>query len=1436
MPSTIPDISEFDLPQAQDISNFDLPKPQKRNKSLIADAVTATKIGVERLPSIATGIGDLVTAPLAAAAGVSKPIDKAANWLGEKTGFQPSKWADKAKEEFSPATQQAQAAVDKAEGFFPTLGAIADNPRSIVPLAFESLPSTVAGGAIGRLAMPLVSGGAAKLATTRAAAAGEGVAADAAKKQLLKSGAVAGGIGEGVTAAGQPMSQISEDVDPLRAAGASLGTGAGTALLGAAGGRLAARAGLVAPEAAIAAGTFGGGVNGATTKTGAALNYGKRIGGGAIAEGVFEEMPQSAQEQAWQNFAEGRPLDEGVGKAAAQGLVAGTAMGGAFNAMPRGKGPETNQERILREVSERGPGQPIDKAALDQWASGYAQPPAPPAPPAPPQGPSGSFSDMNEFADLIGSERADLEQRRQALKPAGPLSAAVNLGAQTGAVQPQGIASVLPTAPTAAPPATPATPLQSVTAPTTADPLAADPLLSQAAEIARQTPGVTPQALQDALGVGFNRASRLLEQVAANPAPATSPDATQSAQPAFDRAAIFADIAARTVSGEIGKPHKAAGDILLNAVKQGIIPPDQGTFTAAENDMLAEAKRQRQKPALPDAKPLAERSDEELRAQFQSAQDKKVRAAIAGELQRRKAAAPQKIAEVQPVAAPGPQTVAPPAATAAPKRAPTFVGGEQPKTGGVLAQMPTALPLPNAGKVADVQAAPATVAKKETVAPAAKAKPQSVGDAIKAEAEGAAARDGAGLVREERDAQARADKASAWKAKHAGNRFETIAARDIVASDHENLAGVVRSGKVTAERAVEMIDDAAASGVLDAKVAGYMKQKVAQAPATPAQSTNAAADAQAPAQPNPRAMRAAWRTLGRDVSSALPENASRLRPQPKDFIAAAKTLGISPADAALAWNVFSSDDTPTPSRQSPVRVASEADRVGESATVQESLTVQPGGNAANEKPAGTQAAKGEGKEAAATHKDPGQPAEAATAPVVAQAVKKSARNTDMSIKEAREWLLGEVDKAIIAAGKQDAEMKALLDREKAARFDVRSARNAQEGAEAAAVFEAAKAARIEAVRQKIGYVEFDVPGDGKFKVLNAVDNLTAFRDRVKKSPGFSANPSRPMRPGNGMAGGPSLEESIAAAKKDGGDGLAEIGNEIELARLRNKDDAALQKQFKSESGGKSYDDWRAEQEARESAPRERKAAPEPQTQPAALASAEAPKPDSAPEQKPADKPADQDRSELAKVPPQVQNRLNYGLKGLRDVERRLNDVIRARGRGQILALELKEVQDDITKYRRPLDAFRRGAKEKGIDAEAVIRALGGEPGFAQYGEPAADDKPATNQPAPAVDQAAPAANQAAPDISTDTKPGKAAQRQDGAADTATGQAPQLYRPAIADFFASLPNDHATAEETAAALAKTDLSVADKASIQRVQETWMDTLIALETKEQVTIKC
>ncbi|MBK9497415.1 MAG: hypothetical protein IPO08_23415, partial [Xanthomonadales bacterium] len=85
---------------------------------------------------------------------------------------------------------------------------------------------------------------------------------------------------------------------------------------------------------------------------------------------------------------------------------------------------------------------------------------------------------------------------------------------------------------------------------------------------------------------------------------------------------------------------------------------------------------------------------------------------------------------------------------------------------------------------------------------------------------------------------------------------------------------------------------------------------------------------------------------------------------------------------------------------------------------------------------------------------------------MAESVQKSADNTPRNIKEARQWILDAVD-AAIAKAPTEAAWKKLKNNDAST-------------------------------------ITFDVPGDGKFKVLNHKERLKAFRAQVSASVGFKA--------------------------------------------------------------------------------------------------------------------------------------------------------------------------------------------------------------------------------------------------------------------------------------------------------------------------------------------
>lgn len=265
-----------------------------------SDLAKSVKVGVQRLPGIVTGLADL---PFALTTG-ARPVTKAADAVGEATGFQPGKWADETK--FSQSHEQGRAEVDKAwkEG---DAGDIAlsylKNPGYTANQVVESVPGMLAGGVAARALMG--AGGVARVVGQKMAAP------------------VAAGIGEGAVTAGQQMAQYTGE-DQQKNAVAALGAGIGTGVIGVGAGRVANKLGLETAETAIAKiGT------GATSEV--AQPAARRVIGGMVSEAVLQELPQSAQEQMWQNYAEGKDIWDGVARQAVEGAIAGGVMGAGAN-------------------------------------------------------------------------------------------------------------------------------------------------------------------------------------------------------------------------------------------------------------------------------------------------------------------------------------------------------------------------------------------------------------------------------------------------------------------------------------------------------------------------------------------------------------------------------------------------------------------------------------------------------------------------------------------------------------------------------------------------------------------------------------------------------------------------------------------------------------------------------------------------------------------------------------------------------------------------------------------------------------------------------------------------------------------------------------------------------------------------------------------------
>jgi len=262
--------------------------------------------GAISVPESAIGLADIVTGG-------------AAGRGAEAIGFRPAEAKATLSEYYSPEQKAASQNVADAKGFLPTMGAMLANPSTLVQAGVESLPSMGAGGVVGR-----------------------GILAVAPKIGALAGAA----IGEGAVGAGQTAEQIRQQSADgslsLGQSGAALASGIGTGAFAAVGGRLAQKLGISDIDTALVqAGAPAGSTRGVV----------RRMLEGGVSEGVFEELPQSIQEQMWQNAAMDKPLLEGVPENAAQGLLVGGLFGGIAGLRSKAKPATVNPDQPEAEAA-----------------------------------------------------------------------------------------------------------------------------------------------------------------------------------------------------------------------------------------------------------------------------------------------------------------------------------------------------------------------------------------------------------------------------------------------------------------------------------------------------------------------------------------------------------------------------------------------------------------------------------------------------------------------------------------------------------------------------------------------------------------------------------------------------------------------------------------------------------------------------------------------------------------------------------------------------------------------------------------------------------------------------------------------------------------------------------------------------------------------------
>lgn len=308
------------------------PAPERSSitRRLLGDTSVDLARGIVGAGEAAVGLADIPTF-----GGAGKAL--------EAIGFRPAEAKEGLAQLYSPERKLANQEVSQAEGFLDTAGAMMRNPSTIAGAVTESVPATLGGGAIAR---------------------GVGLA-----RHLP---AIArGAIGEGAVQAGMAAEQSRQGSESgfldARDVTAAVGSGIGTGLIGAAGGNVARRLGIGDVDTALA--------GGATTTT-PAPGFLRRTLAGAASEGVLEEMPQSIQEQAFANFADERPIGEGLGEAAAAGLLTGAAMGGGFAAVARPQQARSTQPATPDQAPPPAPvapdpaGGPLSRAAHAAVVSG----------------------------------------------------------------------------------------------------------------------------------------------------------------------------------------------------------------------------------------------------------------------------------------------------------------------------------------------------------------------------------------------------------------------------------------------------------------------------------------------------------------------------------------------------------------------------------------------------------------------------------------------------------------------------------------------------------------------------------------------------------------------------------------------------------------------------------------------------------------------------------------------------------------------------------------------------------------------------------------------------------------------------------------------------------------------------------------------------------
>lgn len=256
-------------------------KPSSVQRTLLGDTAVSLLKSAVGVPEAAVGIADIFT------------LGHAGKLL-EEAGFQPGEAKAFLDTLYSHEQRLANASVAEQEGFWNTLSELADNPSTAGHALIESL-------------FPMLAGG---VAAKGLKLLGLGVRSSAA-------------AGEGAVMAGSAAERIRQQTDDGLLTTKQAGTAVGTGLVGS----------LIARVGASAGNRLGVGDIDEAIAGAAASQVRNPVARGVVAgalEGA-EETAQSAEETIFENVALDRQWDEGVGNAAAMGLVTGAAMGSGMS-------------------------------------------------------------------------------------------------------------------------------------------------------------------------------------------------------------------------------------------------------------------------------------------------------------------------------------------------------------------------------------------------------------------------------------------------------------------------------------------------------------------------------------------------------------------------------------------------------------------------------------------------------------------------------------------------------------------------------------------------------------------------------------------------------------------------------------------------------------------------------------------------------------------------------------------------------------------------------------------------------------------------------------------------------------------------------------------------------------------------------------------------